>query len=271
MPRKATNEKDVVFGLRMKALRLEKTVSQAQVGAVIDVQRATISKYERGQVGDIPSRSIRKLAKYFGVHPLYLMGMVDDRNWQPSPKDLTNPEFDHIKKYRACDDDGKKHVDYVLDREYSRARKPEPLRLVNSIREPEAEYVKRPLGLYEERAAAGLGNYLTGNSYTIVEFPENIIPPKADFALRIDGDSMEPEIPDGSIVFVRSCPAIESGQIGIFSLNGGATCKRLEVNRETQTVTLLSNNPERKPIEIADGDFLHTFGQVVGHTMWKGL
>ena len=38
-------------------------------------------------------------------------------------EDLTLPEYTHIKKYRVCDDDGKTHVDYILDREYSRALK----------------------------------------------------------------------------------------------------------------------------------------------------
>ena len=123
MSRKAIQEKDLIIGQRLKMLRLERGLTQQEVGIVVGVERAAISKYEKGQVQNMPIPSIKKLAAFFNASPLYLIGQVDDRNWQPSPKDLTIHEYTHIKKYRVCDDDGKTHVDYILDREYSRALK----------------------------------------------------------------------------------------------------------------------------------------------------
>ena len=123
MSRKAKNEKNLVYGARLRCLREERGLTQTQVGELIGVENSAISKYERGEIWDIPLSSTKTLAAYFSVHPCYLIGLVDDRNWQPSPKDLTLPEYTHIKKYRVCDDDGKTHVDYILDREYSRALK----------------------------------------------------------------------------------------------------------------------------------------------------
>jgi len=253
MSRKAKKEKNIIYGTRLKALREEKGTTQTEVGRLIGVENSAISKYERGEIWDIPLPSTKILAAFFDVHPCYLIGLVDDRNWRPSPKDLTEPELTHIKKYRACDADGKKHVDYILNREYSR------------VCEPEAIYFKHSINYFEEYAAAGLGNYLTGSTPTKIEFPEKDIPPKTDYCLRIKGDSMEPEIPDGCIAFVRSCPVIENGQIGIFSLNGNAICKRLDINIVMKTVRLLSNNPAYLPIEITADDYLHTFGRVLGH------
>ena len=265
MSRKAIQEKDALLGLRMKELRLEVGLSQREVGAVIDVERAAISKYEKGYVQNMQLTSIKKLAKFFNVSPLYLIGSTDDRNWRPSPKDLSESEFDRIRKYRACDTDGKKHVDYTLDREYNRTRE------FSVIREPHAEYFKRTrtIKVYDERAAAGRGNCLVGYSYTEMEFPDADIPPKTEFGVRISGDSMEPEIPDGCIVFIYPCLEVESGQIGIFCLNGDALCKRWEVNHTKQTVRLLSNNPAYPPREITPEDSFHTFGLVVGHTKGK--
>ena len=113
-------------------------------------------------------------------------------------------------------------------------------------------------------------DYLTDTEAEQIQFPEKDIPPRTDFGIRIDGNSMEPEIPNGAIVFVRACPAIENGQVGIFALNGCAYCKRLEVNHERQRVRLLSNNPDYKPIEVKSDDYLHTFGQVIGYPIRKG-
>ena len=39
---------------------------------------------------------------------------------------------------------------------------------------------------------------------------------KADFALYVRGDSMEPSYYDGDIIFIKSQPAVDNGQIGIF-------------------------------------------------------
>ena len=45
---------------------------------------------------------------------------------------------------------------------------------------------------------------------------DNEITSKADYIMRISGDSMEPKFMDGDRVLVRSQPAVEIGEIGIF-------------------------------------------------------
>ena len=48
------------------------------------------------------------------------------------------------------------------------------------------------------------------------------------FALRIKGDSMEPDIKNGSVVIVRQQEVVESGQIAVVAINGNtATCKKV--------------------------------------------
>lgn len=41
---------------------------------------------------------------------------------------------------------------------------------------------------------------------------------KADFILRVDGDSMEPKFSNGDYLLVRKQPAVDIGQIGISML-----------------------------------------------------
>ena len=49
----------------------------------------------------------------------------------------------------------------------------------------------RPIPVYMQPAAAGLGNYITDDDMEVMELPA---PPEADAGIRISGDSMEPDI-----------------------------------------------------------------------------
>lgn len=82
---------------------------------------------------------------------------------------------------------------------------------------------------------------LAEDDYDRIELPESAVPTGADFGIRIKGDSMQPTIEDGSIVFVRKQPDLQNGQIGIFMIDGEAVCKRYF--HKGTTVTLRSENP----------------------------
>ena len=64
--------------------------------------------------------------------------------------------------------------------------------------------------------------------------------------MRIRGDSMQPTIPDDTIVFVRKQPDLQNGQIGIFMIDDGALCKRFY--RRGEQIILQSDNPKYKDI-----------------------
>lgn len=85
--------------------------------------------------------------------------------------------------------------------------------------------------------------------------------PKCDFALRIRGDSMEPDIPDGSVVLIHKQDTVETGEVGAFFHNGRVYCKKRSV--ENGKTLLLSNNSEYSPIEIRDEDISKCYGKVI--------
>lgn len=67
------------------------------------------------------------------------------------------------------------------------------------------------------------------------------------FALQVQGDSMEPKISHGDIVIVRKQPCVDSGQIGIFLINGEeATIKKFSQHK--QGITLIALNPDYEPL-----------------------
>lgn len=65
------------MGEIIKQLRLQKGITQEELGKVIGVQKSAIRKYESGMVQNIKRSSIKKLADYFAVSPSYLLGYED--------------------------------------------------------------------------------------------------------------------------------------------------------------------------------------------------
>lgn len=76
---------------------------------------------------------------------------------------------------------------------------------------------------------------------------------KADFCLRIKGDSMiNVNILDGDIVFIKKQEDLEDGEIGAVLVDDSATLKRFY--RENGSVILQSENSTYKPIVISKGE-----------------
>ncbi|MBQ7636027.1 MAG: S24 family peptidase [Lachnospiraceae bacterium] len=118
----------------------------------------------------------------------------------------------------------------------------------------------RILKLYNLPASAGTGEFLDGEDYTEVEVGDEVSM-AADFGIRIKGNSMEPRYNNGQTVWIKRCESLENGEIGIFFLNGNAYCKKLK--KSPEGVSLISLNPDYKPINIREEDELAIFGKVL--------
>lgn len=68
----------MVTGDRIKELRLEKGLTQEQLGELLGLGKAAINKYESGTVENLKRSTIAKLAEIFDVSPTYLLG-IDNR------------------------------------------------------------------------------------------------------------------------------------------------------------------------------------------------
>lgn len=94
----------------------------------------------------------------------------------------------------------------------------------------------------------------------MAEVPEDI---NADFALVVKGDSMEPEIKNGSIVYIKKTESVENGTISIIELDGAVTCKKFY--HFSDRIELISINPKYRPIIIKESDNIEikVIGKVV--------
>ena len=155
----------------------------------------------------------------------------------------------HIKKYRTLDKHGKKVVDSVLDIEYDRCN----IELENE----KIPTISIKHSIYKVSAGHGfdLGNEDEWKEIDVPDTPETR---KADFALTIIGDSMEPIYKDGEIVLVKEQPSVDIGETGIFVANGSGYIKQNGGDR------LISLNPEYDDITFCEGDTVSCVGKVIG-------
>lgn len=111
--------------------------------------------------------------------------------------------------------------------------------------------------LYDLPVSAGTGTWLSeGHEYEKIAFDN--APEGTDFALKVCGNSMMPMYADGDIVFIRAQGLVESGQVGVFVLNGEGFLKQLQGNR------LVSFNPAYEPIIVGEFDEFFCAGRVIG-------
>ena len=111
------------------------------------------------------------------------------------------------------------------------------------------------------KVSAGTGYNLTdGDQWDTIEVPDMPEANKADFALTISGDSMEPVYYDGDIVLIKSQPAIDSGEIGIFIIENNGYIKKYGGDR------LISLNAKYDDIMFSDydPDDIRCMGLVIG-------
>lgn len=140
-----------------------------------------------------------------------------------------------------------------LIRSSERYKAEEPARAAAAPRE------KRTIPLYDMTASQGTGIFLDSDAF--VPYESESIPPSANFAVRMVGDSMSPEYRNGQVLFVRSATELETGDVGIFIVNGDACCRRLD---RVDGVKLIALNPGYAPISFKYSYELRTVGKVVG-------
>ncbi len=119
---------------------------------------------------------------------------------------------------------------------------------------------QRSLRLYDARVSAGTGDFMDSEQYSLIQIDEDKYP-SADFAVTINGDSMEPVFPDHSVAYVHKQETLENGEIGIFYLNGNAYIKQLQ--DDEHGLYLVSLNKKYDPIQVDPSrDSFRIFGRV---------
>lgn len=140
------------------------------------------------------------------------------------------------------------------------------LSLLNTMYDVQVENERRKnikitqVKFMQDTASAGQGvslwNDSNGEYIDVIETPESL---KADYAVRVEGESMLPDYHDGDIVLVKEQSDIEIGQVGIFTINNSKG-----YIKEYGEDRLISRNPEYDDIIPTDDTVVMCNGLVLG-------
>ena len=169
----------------------------------------------------------------------------------------------YLKRYgktqkEICKDLGFKEMtfsDWVNAKTYPRIDKIE--KMANYFHVQKADLVeekRKPLKNIvpiERRMVPIIGQIAAGKPILADEHIEAFLPcdtgVQADFGLIVSGDSMiGADIHDGDVVFIRSQPIVDDGQIAAVRIDDDATLKRFYKNPDG--CTLVSMNPQYPPM-----------------------
>lgn len=220
-----------MIGEILRVLRDEKGLTLKQMGEILGVSHMTYQRYEKNDT-DVSTDMLVKLADFYGVSADYLLGRTDIKamaGTSPAEQlDVTAAEQEIIRRYTEF---------------------PEEVRLLllDTIRKlvglPEAPEDLRPVIVFTRchrmKASAGAGFDLDNEDewrdIRIYDCPEAY---QADFAVEVDGDSMEPDYHNGDIVFVKLSEDVPVGAVGLFVHDGKGYIK------ERGETCLISRNPD---------------------------
>lgn len=218
--------------LNFKALRKAKNLKQSEFAEQFNIPPTTYSGYEKG-TSEPKLQFFIDVSDKYEVTIDYLFGQTDDMH---GTKYGGKSALD--EKYAALDAHGRHVVDVVMDAEAERVATPKQAEIIDygTIR----HYLYSP--------AAGRDGMISGQDYE--DIPRTADTPRcASYCLTVSGDSMEPYIHDGQMIYVSEDVALADMEVGVFAYQGGIYVKQYAPSMDG-SVYLLSANPKREAANL---------------------
>lgn len=258
-------------GDRIRAKRQDMGMSVDELAARLGKNRATVYRYEKGDIENMPVNVLEPLAEVLQTTPAYLMGWTPDAyDWE---RDLDHrldsvygPRWeavlkscggDYSKAWLAWKDIGREQAEKA--RKMWRADQEAALKNKNAPVAENHESIdwKQQAGVTPcnpAQVAPLLGTVRAGLPMYAVENIEGYIPIRQTdgakyFWLNIRGDSMNAAgMNEGDQILVREQPEVENGEIAVVLVNGDeATVKCFRREGDLVILTPRSSNPAHQP------------------------
>ena len=259
------------IGSRIKNLRLEHNLSIQQLAEIVGKSKGNISGYENDKF-EPSAQTIIAIAEYFSVSTDWILKGEKFQNQNSSSIKKSSFSENSIPSLsKESKKDLEKFISFLQYKEQEIAKKQaeniketSPNYPTNTISISEHIKEETRLDINEEDqepkkelrilgyTAAGEPIDMPDDIYglgDVIKVPADI---KADFALTVKGDSMEPRIPNESVVYVKKQDTVDNGQIAIVSINNTVTCKIFK--QKNDIIYLHSINPNYNPIVIDNED-----------------
>ena len=253
----------LALGSRIKELRIKRGLTQEELAKQIGVTKGAVANYEN----EVSSPKIDLMYKLFDVLDCDANYLHQDDMLRSTYRNSSTPEeFEKIiKKYRSLDPHGQDMVDTILVKEYERVSKYGKLTAPSTIIEfhPKQDNNLLVIPYFRAGVSAGSGIFILGNeAEDEIELPALPEYEAADFAIDVNGDSMEPDFSHEDIALVQRDAEMHIGDVGVFIVNGDAFIKELGEKE------LISRNKKYKNIPIHEGDNVVCMGKVIGKVMY---
>lgn len=258
-------------GDRIRAKRQDLGMSVDELAARLGKNRATVYRYEKGDIENMPVNVLEPLAEVLQTTPAYLMGWTPDAyDWE---RDLDHrldsvygPRWEAVLK--SCGGDYSKA--WLAWKDIDREQAEEARKMWRADQEAALINKNAPVAEnhesidWKQRAGATpcnpaqvaplLGTVRAGLPMYAVENIEGYIPIRQTdgakyFWLNIRGDSMNAAgMNEGDQILVREQPEVENGEIAVVLVNGDeATVKCFRREGDLVILTPRSSNPAHQP------------------------
>lgn len=242
------------LGKRMQGCREALGLSQAALAKLLGVSQSTVGNYE----ADISFPKEEVLLRLFDCLETDPNTLFRD-SFRFGADVLTHSERQMLEQYRGLSPKGRETVRSVVS---ALCAYRDDLEAGKTDREP------RIIPLYRSPAAAGYAAPVFGEDFDSISVTDEV-PQSAEYAVRIQGDSMAPHIPDGSVVYVNRDP-LGPGDVGIFCVDGDMFCKQYYKD-PAGVVYLFSLNRARADADVVlmpgSSRGLVCFGRVIMHAL----
>lgn len=234
------------FGQRLKSLRLERGYTQKELGSAIGVSVVAIRSWEKN-LKKPAMDALLSLGRTLGVSIDTLLGFEIGNVLKPNLV-LSPAEKSLLKNYQILDIHGKRAVETLCaieaERVLSARQKTDPKKIVSLEDAKAVRYMPH----YASPSAAGFSVPLDGADFSMMPVDDSV-PDMADYAVDIQGNSMEPYIHDGDMVYVQKDAELSIGDVGIFCVDGAMYCKQYYLDDERNLI-LVSANPDLRGSNI---------------------
>ena len=252
---------------RLKARRTFLGLTYQELADKASMSKSTLQRYETGAIKNIPIARLQALSSALEMDPNELIGVkTSSSNVTPLSPSLSEDALQVAQDYASLDKPGQRVVKVVIADQKTRVKEEKKQKRSKKYEEAEftGEETSRVIPLYFTPSAAGYSSPVFGEDFEYIEVGGDV-PAHADFAVTIDGDSMEPYIMNGSTVYVNRDP-LQNADVGIFFFDGNMLCKQY-YRDEWGNVWLLSLNRDRADadrfIEEDSGLTLVCYGRVI--------
>lgn len=93
------------------------------------------------------------------------------------------------------------------------------------------------------------------------------LPSGETYYVKAKGDSMEPTIPNGSLVLLRAQSEVENGEIAAVLVNGDTEATLKRVKKQDGVVILMPDNPIYEPIIVSPVNPARIIGKAIKYTV----